>query len=48
MFAVQSNFAALALTVAGASTCWLHFLVCPRRYLALLPSQLRPNLFAGD
>lgn len=28
--------------------CWLHALVCPRRYLALLPSHSRPNLFAGD
>lgn len=28
--------------------CWLHFLVCPRRYLAVLPSQARPNLFGSD
>jgi hypothetical protein len=28
--------------------CWLQFLVCPRRYLALLPSQARPNLFGSD
>ena len=28
--------------------CWLHALVCPRRYLALLPAQARPNLFSGD
>lgn len=28
--------------------CWLHFLVCPRRYLAVLPSQARPNLFSSD
>lgn len=28
--------------------CWLEFLVCPRRVLAVLPSQNRPNLFAGD
>ena len=28
--------------------CWLDFLVCPRRHLAVLPSQVRPNLFAGD
>jgi hypothetical protein len=48
MYLAQTNFAVVALTIAGASACWLHFLVCPRRYLALLPSQLRPNLFAGD
>lgn len=28
--------------------CWLHTLVCPRRHLAVLPSQARPNLFASD
>lgn len=28
--------------------CWLHFLVCPRRYRAVLPSRLRPNLFGSD
>ena len=28
--------------------CWLHMLVCPRRYLAVLPSQLRPSLFGSD
>ena len=29
--------------------CWLHFLlVCPRRYLAVLPSQARPSLFGSD
>jgi hypothetical protein len=28
--------------------CWLHFLVCPRRYLAVLPSKVRPNLFGSD
>ena len=27
---------------------WLHFLVCPRRYLAVLPSQARPSLFGSD
>jgi hypothetical protein len=26
--------------------CWLDFLVCPRRYLALLPARQRANLFA--
>jgi hypothetical protein len=28
--------------------CWLLFLVCPRRHLAVLPSQARPNLFGSD
>jgi len=28
--------------------CWLHSLVCPRRYRANLPSRLRPNLFGSD
>jgi len=28
--------------------CWLHFLVCPRRYRALLPARVRPNLFGSD
>jgi len=26
--------------------CWLESLVCPRRYLALLPARQRANLFA--
>ncbi|MBV8477118.1 MAG: hypothetical protein JOZ36_10670 [Acidobacteria bacterium] len=26
----------------------LEFLVCPRRHLAILPSQARPNLFGSD
>lgn len=32
----------------AANDCWLHFLVCPRRYLAVLPAHTRPNLFSGD
>jgi hypothetical protein len=28
--------------------CWLQFLVCPRRYRAVLPARSRPNLFSGD
>jgi len=28
--------------------CWLHFLVCPRRYRAVLPSRRRPSLFGSD
>ena len=26
--------------------CWVDFLVCPRRYLAVLPARQRANLFA--
>jgi hypothetical protein len=26
--------------------CWVDFLVCPRRFLALLPARQRANLFA--
>jgi len=33
---------------AHLPACWLHMLVCPRRYLAVLPSQVRPNLFGSD
>jgi len=28
--------------------CWVDFLVCPLRYLAVLPAYARANLFAGD
>lgn len=28
--------------------CWLQSLVCPRRYRAVLPSNLRPSLFGSD
>ncbi len=28
--------------------CWLHFLVGPRRYRAVLPSRRRPSLFGSD
>ena len=27
--------------------CWLHQLVCPRRYRAMLPSCVRANLFGS-
>jgi len=33
---------------AQAGECWLHSLVCPRRYRANLPSRLRPSLFGSD
>ncbi len=28
--------------------CWLRQLCCPRRHLAVLPSQVRPSLFGSD
>lgn len=34
------------LTAWFLLACWVDFLVCPRRYLALLPSRQRANLFA--
>ncbi|MGB8062925.1 MAG: hypothetical protein WCF26_13595 [Candidatus Sulfotelmatobacter sp.] len=33
---------------AQSAECWLHGLVCPRRYRANLPSRLRPSLFGSD
>jgi hypothetical protein len=40
----------LAMKTASTSwfrlACWVDFLVCPRRYLALLPARQRANLFA--
>jgi hypothetical protein len=38
----------LQLAYADLSECWLHCLVCPRRYRANLPSRLRPSLFGSD
>jgi hypothetical protein len=29
-------------------SAWLHMLVCPRRYLAVLPANSRPSLFGSD
>jgi hypothetical protein len=42
------NLALIGLSALGAATCWLKYLAGPRRYLAVLPSHVRPNLFAGD
>jgi len=33
---------------AQSAECWLHCLVCPRRYRANLPSRSRPSLFGSD
>jgi hypothetical protein len=37
-----------ARTESMLLACWVDFLVCPRRYLAVLPAHARANLFAGD
>jgi len=29
-------------------TCWIEGRACPRRYLSVLPSHMRANLFGGD
>ena len=36
------------LPYSDRAECWLHCLVCPRRYRANLPSRLRPSLFGSD
>jgi hypothetical protein len=36
------------VTNSRLPVCWLRSLVCPRRYRAVLPSRLRPNLFGSD
>jgi hypothetical protein len=38
----------LLSTPKRSLACWVDFLVCPRRFLAVLPSHARANLFAGD
>jgi hypothetical protein len=38
----------LLRTPERSLACWVDFLVCPRRFLAVLPSHARANLFAGD
>lgn len=42
------NLALISVGVLGAAACWLKYLAGPRRYLAVLPSNVRPSLFAGD
>jgi len=34
--------------VSPLQTCWIEGRACPRRYLSLLPSHVRANLFGGD
>ena len=38
----------IGMSAFGAAACWLKYLAGPRRYLAVLPSNVRPSLFAGD
>jgi hypothetical protein len=47
MYAADSNPSLAGLT-HGTPPCWLNYLAGPRRYLAVLPSKVRANLFAGD
>ena len=44
----SSNLSFLLRTPKRSLACWVDFLVCPRRYLAVLPARARANLFAGD
>ncbi|HEX4664036.1 MAG TPA: hypothetical protein VH196_06565 [Terriglobales bacterium] len=48
MFVASHNLSILGLSAFGAAACWLKYLAGPRRYLAVLPSNTRPSLFAGD
>jgi hypothetical protein len=48
MFVARHNLSVLGLSAFGAAACWLKYLAGPRHYLAVLPSNTRPNLFAGD
>ncbi|MBV9075169.1 MAG: hypothetical protein JOZ10_16205 [Acidobacteria bacterium] len=43
-----AHHSSLELGPLGAAACWLKYLAGPRRYLAVLPAHVRPNLFAGD
>jgi hypothetical protein len=47
MVAFSNNRQQAGLTATSAGS-WLLFFAGPRRYLAVLPSNVRPNLFAGD
>jgi len=48
MFLAGHNVVLIGLSAFGAATCWLKYLAGPRRYLAVLPANVRPSLFAGD
>jgi hypothetical protein len=34
--------------ISPLQTCWIEGLACPRRYLSVLPSRVRANLFGSD
>jgi len=48
MSATGSNSSLIVPAAHGTPPCWLNYLAGPRRYLAVLPSNVRANLFAGD
>jgi len=48
MYAAGYNLLLAGLGARGTPPCWLNYLAGPRRYLAVLPSNVRANLFAGD
>jgi len=33
---------------SGLRICWIEGRACPRRYLSVLPSHVRANLFGSD
>jgi hypothetical protein len=45
---MNTAFKSWFLAPERSLACWVDFLVCPRRYLAVLPARARANLFAGD
>ena len=34
--------------ISPLGTCWIEGRACPRRYLSVLPSHVRANLFGSD
>jgi len=48
MFQASVTVVLIGMSAFGAAACWLKYLAGPRRYLAVLPSNVRPSLFAGD
>jgi hypothetical protein len=46
MKAAMKKVSTSLFPMPGSLACWVDFLVCPRRYLALLPARQRANLFA--
>jgi hypothetical protein len=46
--AMRSNGYISHLYVSPMGTCWIEGRACPRRYLSVLPSHVRANLFGSD